>query len=286
MTPQFSETPSTARLAARNVKKLAYNGTFKILEASIFRSSRIRLFIIFGMKRSGNHLFINWLLSQYPGPAVFYNHVRPNQIPYRRWKREWRFNNPTRPPAIIFSYEDRDFEEVFQGPLRDFLKEYESRIVDTKICIVMRDPKNFFASRFKKWPEEHNELDRVRHLIAKYCDYALAYQGGGALACFGDATPVSYNDLISSELYRRELAALLDVRDGMRGLDEVPRYGHGSSFDGVALHGRAEEMDVFGRWRGFADDPVFREVMADAEIAKINHALFAAGPPDVSLRDA
>mgnify|MGYP006283075365 CR=1 FL=1 len=264
---------SPARILARKAKGFLNSGAFRILEAAAFSSWRARVIVVFGMKRSGNHVFINWLLAQHPGPVVFYNHVHPQEIPYHRWKREWRVNDPLKPPAIIFSYEDRDFDETFAGPLQDFLSAHAGRIAEFRTCVVMRDPRNFFASRFKKWSEEYHDGDRTRRLIDMYKLYARAFEGGGALARHGPVTCVRYNRLITSAEYRRELSAALGIRQGDRGLDEVPHYGHGSSFDGVALRNRAADMDVFGRWRAYAEDPVFRRIMSDPEIAALDRAL-------------
>jgi hypothetical protein len=51
-------------------------------------------------------------------------------------------------------------------------------------------------------------------------------------------------------------------------MDEVPHYGHGSSFDGQDKSGRASEMAVFTRWHRFADDPRFMAVFEDADMQK------------------
>lgn len=166
----------------------------------------------------------------------------------------------------MFSYEDETPETVLAGRLRDFLSTYGARISDIRLCLMLRDPRNLIASRMKKWPEEFDNPDRLSKVIEGYLHNAqMALSPPPDVDGF-PFVPVFYNALISSPTYRSKLAAQLGIPDGIKGLDEVPSYGHGSSFDGQDNDGKAGDMAVFSRWRTFRDDPRFIAVFERREM--------------------
>lgn len=221
-----------------------------------------RLFILAGMKRSGNHVFLNWFMKQNLGITLLFNHVSPDQLPTERKRQEIRFGSPFVPVTAIASYEDRRLDMILDGGLARFRKIHDARILSTELCVIVRDPQNLLASRLKKWPEEFESPDRLEAARACYLEHQSVALGGDEFRGIR-VTPILYNAFIASRPYRDLLSARLRIRCGDRGLDEVPSYGHGSSFDGMAKQGRAAEMDVFSRWKSVAGDPRFVQAMTD-----------------------
>jgi hypothetical protein len=84
---------------------------------------------------------------------------------------------------------------------------------------------------------------------------------------------VSYNEWVTSVEYRREVAAALGLEFDDRGAHKVPAAAGGSSFDGTAYDGRAEEMPVLRRWHRFITDPRFR-YMLTPEVLKLSDRIF------------
>lgn len=225
-----------------------------------------RVLIVVGQKRSGNHAFLNWYMSQFPGISLLFNNVSTNQYPLDRHRQELRLKSLRASPVLIFSYEDETPQSVLAGQLRNFLSKHEGQIKDIRLCLVVRDPRNLIASRMKKWPEEFENpdlLSKVREAYLHNADLALS-----SPPCFDGLpfVPVFYNALISSPAYRSRLAAQLGIPDGVKGLDEVLSYGHGSSFDGQDKDGNAGDMAVFSRWQAFSDDPRFIAVFDTPEM--------------------
>ena len=259
--------------AGRTVKAAGERAVFALAARRIL-ARRFRLVIVAGQKRSGNHAFINWFLSQSRGPCIFFNHVRPGQYPTERHRREFRLNDMRALPTVAFSYEDRDLSDILGGALTQFVDHHEARIESRTLCLILRDPKNLMASRFKKWPEELAEPPRADRIMAQWKDYA-----GIALArppdLGFDLTPVYYNAFITDRAYRDRISDALRIRAGDRGLDTVSNYGYGSSFDGMAATGAPGQMDIFGRWKAFEDEPRFNRLFEDAEIGALQKKLEA-----------
>lgn len=250
------------RRSARVLRRKAHRAGFAVASRAVL-ARPFRLLVVAGQKRSGNHVFLNWLLSQSPGPCAFWNHVAPDQYPTERHRREFRLNDPRQQPTVIFSYEDRALPDIFAGRLTDFLTRHEAQITDRHLCLVLRDPRNLMASRFRKWPEEHTEADRADAVTALWHAYAEAARAPDAVAPDWGGTAVWFNAFVTDTAYRRTLSDRLGIRPGDRGLDEVTDHGHGSSFGGTAA---APGQGVFDRWRAYEDDPAFARLFADGSL--------------------
>ncbi|MEO3417092.1 hypothetical protein AAFO92_20750 [Roseovarius sp. CAU 1744] len=239
------------------------------------------ILVLFGMRRSGNHLAINWILGQVPGSAVFYNNIRQTAHPFDVGMREFRLRFPNTRPKIILSYEDLKPSEIMNGPLPEFLADRAARHdAHIQSGVILRDPYNLFASRLKKWPERFATDTDIRRQQELYTDHsALALN---PVPVFGEmpVVPILYNPLVSDPAYRQDLAGRLRIQDGSTGLDDVPLYGHGSSFDGYQTQGADVRAGVFDRWRSSSNDPSFRAVIDNKQITKAAQTLFDMGPPD------
>lgn len=222
---------------------------------------RFRLIVVMGLRRSGNHVFINWLMAQSRGSCLFFNDVRPPDDPLAG-QGEMRLNRPTETPTLIVSYEDEAWPDLKRGGLEEVLRAHDDRITERKLCLVLRDPRNLMASRFRKWPELLQEPGRVDASVALWKTHAKRAMCGEADADF-DLVPVWYPAFIQERDSRDDLARTLGLRFGDRGLDEIPHYGHGSSFGGTdAVPGEG----VFDRWRAYEDEPAFTRLFTDGEL--------------------
>lgn len=142
------------------------------------------------------------------------------------------------------------------------------------IC-VLRDPFNLLASIMKRLPALGDADLRSRMQTWK----------SHARLCLGEtlALPglvdVNYNRWVVSPAYRASVLLRVDLPFTDRGLDEVPDFGGGSSFDQRGFEGRGGEMAVLDRWRCFQTHPVWRRVLEDdPEVAVLAERYFAFNP--------
>jgi len=59
-----------------------------------------------------------------------------------------------------------------------------------------------------------------------------------------------------------------------KGLEFVPVFGEGSSFDKRKLDGKAQQMNVFERWRSYIDHDQYRSIFKDFEIVDLSEEIF------------
>lgn len=240
--------------------------------------------VVLGLRRSGNHALIGWILDRTAGPAVFYNNIPPAGPPGSAVMSEsrLRFGGPGR---IVLGYEDASAAAVFEGPLSGWLAERARCVPRLSVVVILRDPHNLFASRLRKWPDRFADASEIAAERALYrAHLALAVAGGAPdLPAGAELVAVRYDRLVGSPAYRSALAVQLGLRPGAGRLEAVSAYGHGSSFDGTSLDGAALARRVLGRWQGMAGDPRLKAVLEDRALMAEAEAVFGPLPLDADV---
>jgi hypothetical protein len=266
--------PAVGRLR-RGVSRLSCS----TLERMITLRGGYDILVLLGMRRSGNHLAINWILHQTEGAGVFYNNIPAQAHPFSARRTEAHVHLPVRRSRIVLSYEDLSVEDLTAGPLPEFLNaRQQHRDVTVRMGLMLRDPFNLFASRLKKWPERFADDQAIARQRALYLQHAKLAQSSDTVLGDIPVVPILYNRLVTDADYRRDLSARLGIADGEKGMDLVPTYGHGSSFDGMAASSQGIQNSVFDRWRHSTDDPRFRKAVDDPRLAAIAADLFDMRP--------
>jgi hypothetical protein len=242
-----------------------------------------RVFVIQGLKRSGNHAVINWLQAH--RSAFFFNNIIPaapilrgeRAIPepedFRRWFRRelrrrhravdylaarltlWRHD-------LMVSLEDLDVR------VRPFL-DVPYELVNV---LVVRDPYNLFASRIRKaslvdhpaYPGRPGPaMDRV---VDQWKIHAREFLG--MTSHLENRVGVYFDAWFADPGYRRDLCRRLDLSFTDKGFSTVSRTGGGSSFDSTSYDGANQSMAVLDRRRDLTDAErqVFEQVVADGEL--------------------
>jgi hypothetical protein len=241
---------------------------------------------VLAMRRSGHHAVLHWLLRQAAGPALFLNDVALDERGALRGNRFSRYRNlPADAEArdragervakdlLAWNLEDRGVVEMaaFCRGLSPASHGASGRV---RHLIVLRDPWNWLASRFRAEPAD--PLDGGAAL-ARWREQAREALGRTAL--LPDLRPVSFNRWVAEEGYRRELAADLGLAFDDAGFREVEWPG-GSSFGSEGV--RADNAVVLARYLGYAADPAFRAAF-DPETVELAEAFFGWNPFPGSL---
>src|SRR3954454_18358151 len=244
---------------------------------------------VVGMSRSVNHAIINWILSQSPGRTCFLNCAEPGHNPF--WSARprtpelpgWRALYPgfeieaerngrlTRKDLLVHSYED-----TFLGPFKkpeneDRHDEWLGRSCRRIDLLILRDPRNLFASRLASgygWLDD----DLVARVWSQHAREFLGLRRN----LRQERLLVSYNEWVRSFDYRRGVAERLGLEFDDRAAHTVPEAAGGSSFDGTAYDGRAEQMPVLYRWHSFAGAERFTRTLPP-EVRELSDRIF--GPP-------
>ena len=237
---------------------------------------------IISMARSGHHGMVIWAAGCLSGPVLFHNHVNRGDKTTGSSKPRYYILDGTvaaqracepqqvagensRRPAYLLNTEDADLSvlpAMFESDAWQTRCGVSRRIV---YCLFHRDPYNLFASRLRYHHQTRMVTDKMSSM---WKQYAREFLGQTRYLPEGTAH-VLYNDWVSSEVYRQNVAAQLGIPFSDRWRDCVTNWGGGSSFDGLKYNGSANRMPVLTRWRSLLTDPRFVELMRDDEI----HAL-------------
>jgi len=238
------------------------------------------LFVVHGLKRSGNHAIINWLLGQAPfeffNNVIFINSILNGEpFPptfdnvdallktriasrYDRFMLRW-----TRP--VMVSLEDHPLTvSPFTHPER----------LKTLHLLVLRDPRNLWASRIGiarrlNVPCFRTDAPSMQRFIDLWKSHAREMIG--MTGVLKRKVCIYYNAWYSSEEYRRRISAQLRLTFSDNGLNRVSDEGGGSSFDGLEFDGKGSQMSVLSRHAQLTleEKRILDRILQDDEMMKL-----------------
>lgn len=225
----------------------------------------IQTLLFFATQRSGHHAVMNWLFHQLPCKCIHYNDIRMK--PFIRgfideniiktiYKEESQGEG-----IIAFNFEMvgvKSLDKLVTSPLI---------VGKTREIIILRDIYNTVSSAIRKMSED--KLVKLRDLWIENAKGILEDKREHIL----------FNRWFSDEQYRVEICEkMFDVPYGDQGLDEIPVFGDGSSFQkkkkGEPLIG--QNLDVLKRYKDIPkkQKQIYTNLCHGSEIREMNEKLF------------
>ena len=223
------------------------------------------LVLIWGIRRSGNHVVRNWIASQFKSGLCATNVITSNLMNVDKVIGADRTKELSKVLGIDWTKKVSEqwgslnkivsFEE---HPLSTIGQDYEQVLGkhdSVKKVVILRDPYNLFASRIKHYNRMLDsgvlfDKEGVTLLWREYAEFFVGKPSGVIL--------VSYNRFVSDKGYRQELSEKLGGSFNDSTIDRIDENARGSSFDGMSFDGKASEMRVFDRWKVYKDNKDFR----------------------------
>lgn len=241
-----------------------------------------RLLLLHGMKRSGNHALVNWLLPQFE--AAFVNNLvpvgellrgkpMPTPVSFADWRQRRREASGCEATSWLVSLEDHP---PSLQPFRDI-------DVPCGHVVLVRDPWQLFSSRIRKafrvqmpaYPRSNDAvMQRAVGLWKQHARCYLRRDGrGGAVA-------VLFDTWVRDREYRRAVSTALGLAFDDAGFGRVSGEGGGSSFDGTRFDGDGHRMDLANRVAALTavERALLDEIFADAELADLASAVQSSDP--------
>ena len=239
-----------------------------------------KIILVHGMKRSGNHAIINWLLAH--DSFIFLNNVIPisailkgrKTIPtdeefdswFQRTISESRHaeanNRYSADSSLLISLEDHALEVLpFKNPPVEIVN-----------VLILRDPSNMFSSRIRKsklvakhpaYPSEMGpEMERVIEMWKRHAREYL-----GITDQLNNKVGIYFNSWFSNQSYRQHILSALGFDPVEFDLSKLATFGGGSSFD--PNHSNATAVDVLNRrdLLGKGERELLVDILSDKEIA-------------------
>lgn len=228
---------------------------------------------VFGMRRSGNHAIIDWLMRNAPAAAtggVFFNNCKHGKTPHHAYgsldiydtahkvmphkgvSDVARIAQAGGAPMAVVSYEDR------MPPPAGQRQKASYGMTDGHFShqiIIYRSFLNWSASLLAKIKKNtaFGATDRMRIMTLAFATYA---QGLDRIAAAKNIAAICYDDWMTSQSYRSGILRALGLpeRDLSRG--KVQRFGGGSSFQEKMVD--VDALDSLARDMAMADDPEYQ----------------------------
>ncbi|MHA1469269.1 MAG: hypothetical protein ACTSSP_01765 [Candidatus Asgardarchaeia archaeon] len=239
---------------------------------------------VLGLKRTGHHAVINWIIKQTKGTVCFINDVKVDRNPFRtsnayssiKDRKKQMKGDLRKKDLLIYSYEDKLWEECITQFYEDNRESYVGKSKEKIDILIVRDPFNHFASRLKtnrkkclwSWGEENEE--NAKYYMEKWKNHTKKYLHFKESE---NVVIIDYNKWARNKPYREELANRLGIEFTDDGFEEITKAGGGSAFTGRKLDGKASQMDILNRWKVFYGDPYYLSLF-DKEIMELSKKIW------------
>lgn len=273
----FCNTNPYVRPLKWRLMNTVYAGIFELMQ----HTTTDYLCHIYGMRRTGNHAIINWLVQGLGGSVLFCNDVReqassPLQAATKRFKPGFGKHN------LIVSYEDVAMNK-FEPP---YAKSVYGDYRNYRQVLILRDPFNLLASRYV-WRFAEGKAFREnphyrKYVIGRWKDNARVFLKWKAERD-EQKIAVNYNRWTYSTGYREALARQLGMQHAHRGIREVKAFGGGSSFEGTKrlaenTFTKESENRYTTRFRALLNNEDYRGIFKDSEIMTLSQQIFGTIP--------
>jgi hypothetical protein len=236
-----------------------------------------KIYLVLAPKRSGHHALVGWVKKQFEidcGPIQHINNA------YLGWEQK-KIGNKKQTAELgggnyILSIEDFDIADwtIFEFNTFPILKQN-----DVKVILVTRSFENWLTSCLKRQEKLGDSRDVYESLDKEYLNdrkekkpsriilydrYFIYYQN-----IYNKIEQIKYPNFFvvfdqwfSSIKVRKRLAKSLNLNFTDAGLNEVRKFGGGSSFDSDSFNGKAQEMKVLERFKICEKDPEYLFLMS------------------------
>lgn len=223
-----------------------------------------KLFLFYGMRRTGNHALIYWMLGQFDLPYWYSN---DNKWPWKTLS-DVIYATGGKPLKTAYAHGISTFEDIPYRDTGDVLGAVPKVVSHARAVqevLILRDPFNLFSSR-RHGKFCSSPCDKAS--IELWKTYArLFLEPLSRMVC------VRYDEWFLHEHYRRAVSAQLGLKFNDLNLNYVPREGKGSSFDHRDFSDRAQQMKVLERWKMSVHDPEWMALF-DRETVQLAKRVF------------
>jgi hypothetical protein len=210
------------------------------------------IYIINGIRRSGNHAIANWIMSHYNSGCYINNankFIKTNSNWLPCFSDNCQQKNIQENPEIIIIGLENKLNTLANIP-QEYSKKWLS--INSNINITMhsifliRSFPNLLASSIKAWPKS-DWLIKLQDYWKQYVQFALS----------NNKYILLYDKWLEKQ-YRDQYAINLDFSNKDTGIDKIPHYGGGSSFKDKLVN----NDNLKNRWQMMLDNQEYIEYIS------------------------
>lgn len=241
-----------------------------------------RDFLVIASQRSGHHAVMGWILSAFPQPRLFLNHVHPKSGKVlgsegyhgrvKKIKKEEEVN------CLLYNIENIELHELDSYKItkqrsKIWLPKHESERRD--LIMVIRDPFNTLAAAVKLGQPRYPP-GKIKKMAKRLVQH-YKFVDGQNKPTQQQPYVISFNEWFASPEYRAKIVKDLDLN-----LDPEKPYTElrgRSSFDLRKHKTTAHKMDVLNRYKEMMKNPLYRELFEkQPKLVTLGEKLFGMNP--------
>jgi hypothetical protein len=242
-----------------------------------------QLYLLHGMKRSGNHAVTHWLLPQIscahvnnliPLGDILRGRPMPPAVAFASWREQQERGNGVSLDRVLVSLEDHDLG----------MAPFTQIDVPAQNLLIVRSPRQLLSSRLRKafkvsmpaYPREDGPV--MQRAIALWKQHARCYLGD--TSSYPGRVAIFFDRWSGDPGYRAAVSVALDVPFDDGGFGTVTDYGGGSSFDGTRFDGQGHLMSVNDRESALElhEKQLLDALFRDQELAELSAAVVQTDP--------
>jgi len=246
-----------------------------------------KIYIIHGMKRSGNHAIVDWIRAH--GNFAFFNNESADRsiwkgkttltIPgnFDEWLQSRMFLHSNSIASLFKRFIIKDRRLIISVEYKNLSYQPYTESGEAINILIIRDPYNLISSRIRKSHKVNspkiyprNFDPSMRRIVTRWKEHAKEYLGDSNN--LQNKVCVFYNNWFSDIDYRRILCQQLQLGEFTdAGFNIVSKIGGGSSFDGTDFDGGNGRMEVLKRYLQLSGKEIslFNEVFRDLGLRKL-----------------
>jgi hypothetical protein len=264
----------------------------------------------FGIKRSGNHAFLYWIIENLDGIIVHINNIqsmiddpytncssfhikgisywtckkrllgflkniirRSNILNFTIEDRKLCINtirNIRQKDLLILSYENQKIELACNDEFDKKRSDFLGQSEKRSDVLILRDPFNLFSSMIISKRLQENNKDEIVNLWKSFAREFL----GETSYLKDNKVNVNYNRWVMDLQYRKSLTNILQMPIKQLEYNNIPYFGGGSSFTGIKEKFDTMKFKVFERWRYCKDNELFKTIFKDEELIELSLKIF------------
>lgn len=249
-----------------------------------------RIFLVHGMKRSGNHAIIYWVKAHdrfiffnniIPiAPILTYKKVIPPPQEFNLWLQQKIFPNNLKFAQFLIKYILQKHSFIISLEDHHLHVQPFSRVpFDITNILILRDPYNLFSSRIRKASLVNNPaypkyaspvMDRALKLWKSHANEYL-----GLTNFLEHKVCIYFDSWFSNIEYRQNISRKLSLKFTDKGFHKVSKEGGGSSFNQIIFNRSNRTMDVLNRQRYLTDSEqkLLKKTLSDKHLLELAYRI-------------
>lgn len=255
-------------------------------------SNMINEYHFYGIRRSGNHALINWIINHYDGvfihlddvdfeidkdPFESAQRINVKGVKYFKIKRKIIQNIKkmiSNPEMLIFVRGDKSVNRSYLKSIcgKNILISFENKFPDVIDCedyigknkarkniLILRYYKNMFASLIKSGMVGKSNIEKYEELYCHYCYFWKKVEKNKDWIC------INYDKWVVNREYRINIGTDLGFHTEGEILRDIPYQGGGSSFSKQKSF-NSDVAQVLNRWKIMKDNPLLNEILKNKKL--------------------